>query len=355
MSYFSAISIPLPLRQKDGVTNRASFELPADGFIQVLPRGEHPHKDVGIQVMDDEALNRIKADFDALNRDNWTGMLVDRDHFSHDSKLPTDALAWADSCEIRPDGLWAKVRWTSLGEDLVTGGVLRLTSPVLEGFEDLGNGRKRPTRMTRIALTNDPNIKGMAPVTNRDGEKPMDYKKALCRALNLPETSTDDELEAGIGKLKDAPKLPEVVEIKNRLSRTEGNLTTVTGERDSLAAEVTKLREAVADTDLERLGSSVKNRDSLRKRLIADRDGTLALLKDAGIDTKVLPKPVHNRNGRNPGNPDVDDDSAEGKQKAEDHAVAVGIRAREIIAKNRMSLADAYPLAERQIHAESAK
>lgn len=343
------IPIPLPVIQVDGAAaNRARFQLPEDGCFQVLRLGEFAHKDVGIQVIDGEALNRIKADFDKLKGPNWTGMLVDRDHFSHDPKLPTDALAWVDDVEIRGDGLWAKGRWTSVGQDVVEGGILRLTSPVLEDFEDLGNGKKRPGRMTRIALTNDPNIKGMTPISNRGSN--MDYKKALCRMLDLPETATDAEIETAANKAHEAKSVPppELVAIKNRLATTESGAAIVKQERDTLKAENERLRGDVAEQDLERLGTAVKNRDELKKRLVEDRDGTLALLKAAGVETKTVPKPVHNRSGRNPGNPDTDDKDA---FATPEHATRVSARANEIMAKNRLPAAEAFQMADRELRA----
>lgn len=345
--------IPLPVVVKDGAAaNRASFQLPADGCFQVLRIGEFPHKDIGIQVIDGDALNRIKREFDSLRTDNWGGMLVDRDHFSHDPKLPTDAYAWVDGVEIRSDGLWAKARWTSLGQEAVEGGVLRFSSPVLEDFEDLGNGRKRPGRMTRIALTNDPNIKGMAPISNRAGENRMDYKKALCRMLELPETATDDEIEQAANKAVDAKKVPapELVTIKNRLATVESAAAIVKTERDTLKTENERLRADVAEQDLERLGTAVKNREELKKRLIEDRDGTLALLKAAGVETKTVPKPIHNRNGKNPGNPDKGEDDP---FSTPEHATRVSARANEIMAKNRLPAAEAFQMADRELRAAS--
>jgi hypothetical protein len=53
----------------------------------------------------------------------------------------------------------------------VTGGEYRLVSPVFPKpslCEDLGESRIRPRQLQSVALTNEPNIKGARPLTNRE-------------------------------------------------------------------------------------------------------------------------------------------------------------------------------------------
>lgn len=349
--------VALPGITGDGAAlNRAEFVLPADGWFQVLKIGEFEHPEIGVQVIDPEALASIESDFKrrkADGGDTWPGMLVDKDHFSHDTKLPTEAMAWVDDVQARADGLWARGRWTTPGKAAVEGGTYRLVSPVLEDFTPVSSGRKRPRRMTRIALTNAPNMRGMKPITNRDNQdtKTMDYKKALCRMLDIPDTTPDAEIEAAANKFVESkPKLAalpaEVAEVKNRLTVLTAASDTLKGERDALKTEVGKLREAVAEQDLANLGPAIKNRDAIKARLIADRDGTLALLKDAGVETKTVPKPVHNRSGKNPGNPDTDENAV-----TEEHATRVAARANELMVKNRMTPSEAYIAANRELKA----
>ena len=65
-------------------------------------------------------------------------------------------------------GLWAKIRWSDVGEEAVKGGRYRFLSPVWSrsDCEDLGNGRVRPKRLLNAAVTNDPNLKGLRPLSN---------------------------------------------------------------------------------------------------------------------------------------------------------------------------------------------
>lgn len=158
--------------QLQPITNR-DFKLPDDGWIQVAPLGEYPNPKAGIiQVVDKEAGEAMKNRFDEESKaENFPGLLLDFDHFSSDTKTPSTAAGWLEALENRADGLWAKVRWSTDGEAAVKGGNYRLVSPVWNRSqcESLGGNRFRPLRLDRAALTNDPVLKGMVPVSNRNG------------------------------------------------------------------------------------------------------------------------------------------------------------------------------------------
>ena len=109
---------------------------------------------------------------------NFPGLLVDFDHFSHDPAQPTTAAGWIGGAGAsrrralradpvvgpRPPGadgraLPARVAGVEPG---------RLRSVDRAGAAD---GREtvhlRPRRLDRLALTNDPNLPGLAPLSNR--------------------------------------------------------------------------------------------------------------------------------------------------------------------------------------------
>jgi hypothetical protein len=149
------------------------FDFNEDAWIHVTPAGEYAHAGAGVvQVIDAEALKAITEDFTAkASAENYPGLLVDFDHFSMDTDKPSEAAGWISALRADAEGLWAKVRWTSKGMDAVEGGEYRLVSPVFPKpslCEDLGEGRIRPRSLTSVALTNDPNIKGGKPLTNRE-------------------------------------------------------------------------------------------------------------------------------------------------------------------------------------------
>ena len=149
------------------------FNFNEDAWIHVTPLGEFEHAGAGVvQVIDLEALKEIMNDFTTKSyTENFPGLLVDFDHFSMDTDKSSEAAGWITALRADDAGLWAKVRWTKKGKDAVEGGEYRLVSPVFPKpslCEDLGGGRLRPLSLTSVALTNDPNIKGAKPLTNRE-------------------------------------------------------------------------------------------------------------------------------------------------------------------------------------------
>jgi len=168
------------------------FRLPDDGWFQIAPLGEFAHASAGVsQVVDEAACRAMAAAFEADSRNaNFAGLLVDFDHFSLDRAQRSEAAGWITALELRGDltangancangkcdaGLWAKIRWSDVGESAVAGGRYRFISPVWrrEDCEDLGpdpvsgQDRLRPVRLLNAAVTNDPNLKGLVPLSNR--------------------------------------------------------------------------------------------------------------------------------------------------------------------------------------------
>jgi hypothetical protein len=148
-----------------------SFTLPEDGWYQLAPEGEFPHKATGLmQVLDPDACRAIAADFaKASAMANFGGVLVDYDHFSLDRDKTSEAAGWILNVEHRPGmGLWGKIRWTDTGEAAIRGGRYRYISPVWRQDEcdALDGGKVRPRRLTNAAVTNSPNLFGMIPLSN---------------------------------------------------------------------------------------------------------------------------------------------------------------------------------------------
>jgi len=151
--------------------NRDGFQVPADGFYQIAPLGEFGHAQAGVvQVVDAEACTAMVNRFaEEAKAPIFAGLLVDFDHFSLDGEKKSEAAGWITALENRDGGLFAKIRWSDVGESAVKGGRYRFLSPVWTRSDcaDLGNGRVRPLRLLNAAVTNDPNLKGMQPMSNR--------------------------------------------------------------------------------------------------------------------------------------------------------------------------------------------
>ena len=193
------------------ILNSMSMEA-GDGvtrWMHVCPFGEHPWtsadgKERIIQVIDREGCQAMAAHYPI----NVPNSRIDVDHESMDAEKRTAAVGWGQRAEVRDDGLWVLTEFNPEGAALVNGKVYKFNSPCFprEGLIDLGGGRFRVTRLSVIALTNDPNLRGQKPLTNRRAQTAnpnpntptdMDYKAELLKLLGLPPEATDDQIANG--------------------------------------------------------------------------------------------------------------------------------------------------------------
>ncbi len=149
----------------------ASFEVRDE--IEIARHGVFPNAAAGVdQVFDAIGFNTLVASFDAkAYRPNFPGLLIDFDHFSYDTSKPSNAAGWSHarpgSLRIDGDRLLLKSRWTDEGAEALRTGRYRLCSPVFNRCEQLGGKRVRPIELESVALTNQPNMRGMEPIANR--------------------------------------------------------------------------------------------------------------------------------------------------------------------------------------------
>jgi phage I-like protein len=281
-----------------------TFEPAADGWFHIAPHGTFPHPNGTMQVLDAEACEAMQRTFDEEARQpNFPGLLVDFDHFSHDPAQPTTAAGWIGALEHRGDGLYAQIRWSDLGHQALTGGRYRLASPVWNradcdqwtaaaGPDGRETVHLRPRRLDRLALTNDPNLPGLAPLSNRKEKGEREKEEGSDLAPVSPPSSFEllpfslfnmnlrtqflQELQLA-GTATDA----ELVEALRRRS----------AELEALRNRCQRLQEAQADSDLERFADVITNRDVVRAQLVANREGTLALLN--ALRHPEPPAPLH--------------------------------------------------------------
>jgi phage I-like protein len=252
-----------------------TFEPASDGWFHIAPHGTFPHPTGAQQVIDAEACETMARTFaEEARQPNFPGLLVDFDHFSHDPARPSAAAGWVTALEPRGDGLYAQVRWSDLGQAAVTGGRYRLVSPVWNradcdswtapaGPTGQEAAHLRPRRLARVALTNDPNLPGLAPLTNRGAEPaaPSEAKtlrNRLLEVLPLAAHATDDEI--------------------------------VTAVREH--------RDAQADAELDAFADVITNRAAVRAQLLANREGTLAVLR--ALRRPETFTPLHDPRARRP-------------------------------------------------------
>ena len=278
-----------------------NFQPAPDGWFHIAPHGTFPHPTGALQVIDAEACDAMLGTFNEEARQpNFPGLLVDFDHFSHDPAQPTTAAGWIGALEHRDDGLYAQIRWSDLGHQALTGGRYRLASPVWNRADcdqwtaPAPDGRDvvhlRPRRLDRLALTNDPNLPGLAPLSNRKEEVPnsasvpsafflqpsslstMNLRTEILQGLHLPGAATDADIVEAVRS-----QMAELESLRNRCQR---------------------LTETQAESDLERFADVITNRDVVRAQLVANRDGTLALLN--ALRQPEAPAPLHQPRLRRP-------------------------------------------------------
>jgi phage I-like protein len=240
----------------------------------------------------------------------------------------TEAAGWGKVAEVREDGLWVRAEWSDEGAAAVNGKRFKFNSPCFsrEGLVALGGNRYRVTQLGRIALTNNPNLRGQKPLTNSRFEQTanpqkqthMDYKAELLKILGLPPEATDDQIANGCAAYG--------------------------GEKEKMGAmnsRINELETQLANTDLAAHGITDEGQKKLFTPLLmnkATRDETLKTL--AALKGKAAEQtPIHNRQGAPV--PGVDKELSKGGEG--DDAVAnaekakadwIGNRSRELKAAN---------------------
>ena len=357
------------------ILNR-NFELPADGWHQLAPLGEFPHSAAGIvQVIDAEACTRMVAAFEnaRATSGNFPGLLIDFDHFSLDAEKRSEAAGWITDLKFcppssgnNPAGLYAAIRWSDIGETSVKGGRYRFLSPVWAkgDCEDLGGNRFRPVRLLNAAVTNDPNLKGILPLSNSRtgapaGRPPFDFTPlgknasvtqeknmkpiidALLNKLNLPADTAQDVVLAAIANMA-SPE--DVAALTNRAETAE----------TQLAGLQTAQLEADADAFLDANAAVIENRDQVRAQFIENRTLTEAVFKNLKLPATQTPastlhapspKPLHNRDSKVAATQNRDASTSESK------AVKIRNRAAEIMKTECVAYTEAFRRAEQELSA----
>lgn len=294
---------------KDALTKAKTdwpFELPSDGWYQLIPRGEFAGKDdlsgeEILQVIDQEAIDSMLAGFRRVSAaENFSGLLIDYDHFSEDTSKESKAAGWIVELQERPDGIWFRPRWSATGETDLKSGAYRHISPSMRGiYVDKNSVPKkvRPLILDRAGLTNDPRFKNMRPLSNRGGGEPSrsspeskgkNMKRVLALLGLAPDASEDSAVEA-VTTLKN--RADEAATLKNRAETAEAGLATM--KQTALSAE--------ADAFCETNKAVIKNRESIHAQYMKDPEGTKALVAGLEIPDGAKPASLKDRAVHQPG------------------------------------------------------
>jgi len=320
------------------ILNRGEV-LPDDGMYQVVPMGEFAVKHGGqriLQVIDARAVASMAQRY----LDAGEKLLVDFDHFSYDTGQRSEAAGWIVSVEARTDGLWARIEWSDVGQPAIVNKRYRFISPVWmpDDCEDLGGDRLRPLRLDSVGLTNQPNLKGMQPLSNRGGgdglpishrSKETSMKKVL-ELLGLSADAAEDSAIAAVTALQNSAK--EQGALLNRAEAAEAKVQ---------AMEAVAL-EADAEAFCETHKDVIANRDAVKAQFIANRAVTEGLF--AGFKAKAADADqgtsLKNRATKQPATEAATD--AADMQKAS----AIRNRAHKIMSEQKVSFSVAFDRAK---------
>ena len=356
------------------ILNR-DFRLPDDGWYHIAPLGEFSHAGAGvIQVIDQESCIAMASRFAAdANTPNFPGLLIDFDHFSLDGEKRSEAAGWILGLENRDSGLWTQIRWSDSGEEAVKGGRYRFLSPVWARSDcvDLGNGRVRPVRILNAAVTNDPNLKGMVPLSNRAGCESVDFQ-TLDRRANSHEganmKAVIEKLVNHLGLAADATEAVILEKMGGLISATvvtelQNSLTALQTKHDGLVANLKIVEGELVNRHLAEFEGVISEgaKPFWAEQLIQNRNGALAALGDlremagkgviAPEPSKELTKdggrkPLHNRATARPIPPAQGDQTgAAGDSKA----VKIRNRAHEIAKAEKIPFGVAFRRAEKEV------
>jgi phage I-like protein len=191
--------------------------------IQLFPAGEFSavdgrpdDVDGGRWVMTAELAASLVSAVDA----RATPLVIDYEHqtlYAAKNGQPAPAAGWFSQVEWRDgSGLWAVgVEWTDKAAAMIAAGEYKYISPVF-----LYNKRGEVTQLLHAALTNTPALDGMDAVmlaaasrlanlstqtetTTVDEEYLAELLRSLRWMLNLPETSTPEDIKAELQKVVD--------------------------------------------------------------------------------------------------------------------------------------------------------
>lgn len=218
----------------------------------------------------EDSLQRLADQLNASNEQ----ILVDADHASCRTGIERDtsACGWLEKFFVKPfKGLWAKLKLTNKGRDLVENRVYRFLSPVFRLDE---NGE--PIQLNSVAMTNCPALApDIAPIINT---KP--------KQETLEMTMTKDELVALIKDtvlaLNSCPSVEKKEEVQNAEPEKKEeacNACTSEEKKDVENAE-SEVKEETPEEKVEVLKEAIKDEDKLHEEVKESLEEKLEDAKD---------------------------------------------------------------------------
>lgn len=180
-------------------------------------------------VFDEEAAKNIIGNFRAAaKKADWTGILVDEEHFSLATAKSSAALAWAKDIRQEEDGsIWTRWEFTDRGRQMWENKILVNRSPAF--YSDKISAKcYRPCELKSVGMTNNPHFEELstlaaaraAEVNNQEGENTMNE---IIKALGLSEGASEQDCVTAIESLKTKASAAEATatETEDKLQKAE--------------------------------------------------------------------------------------------------------------------------------------
>jgi len=306
--------------------------IPPDHWYHIEVAGTHPAGPGRKQLIDDKAFQAILNRFNTEKEEageNWGGMLVDLDHRSHDLEQTTEAHAWLQELDVRQGQLWGRLDLTDLGEHAIRNKRVKWFSTEYDpqDLETVEAGIVRPLRLSGLAFTNRPNNRGGKPISNRDGTLP-----------GGEQTETKPTMQPIALKLG-LPADADEAAILKKLADIMSELETLKGKEAGVEA----------DAIMNRYGDRIpkEKRDDVRKRLIANREDTVAMLDLLPEPAKKTEERIFNRETAK--QPDTVSDGDDDKAGDTKKAAAIRNRANTIAREQNIPFNRAFGLAQAEL------
>lgn len=227
---------------------------------------------------------------------NWERMgkaALPVDYWHDDESPQSIASGWIEELELRAEGLFARIKWTTAAKAKIAADELRFLSPSFtpDGFDTTTGQRMGPTLMG-AALLNKPFLFDLPRVAAGRDPSPTPppqenhhmLRTLLLSIFALPEITTDEVLADAVRKMKAdgvkfAAELSEKIELTSKPLKLE--LATAREQVVKLEADVTKLQTEKKDTEI---GLFLTKLESEKKLLPANRESAKEICLKMGMD-----------------------------------------------------------------------
>ncbi len=163
------------------------------------PLGDFPHAK-GLQRIDDQALSALVTEFNSLPA-RLGRLFVGIPFYIGHPDVPgleneyTDkkAYGWVTELSEAADGLYAKVKWSKAGAEMIAEGYYRFLSPFWNAVQIGTEGNRpiyRPNKLLSVGLTNNPNLPVLPFENSTKGTAPTEI---ACIGSRMP--ISDDRLQ----------------------------------------------------------------------------------------------------------------------------------------------------------------